>query len=437
MGVVSEKRLSMKKILLITILFFTAASSQDAYGQFWKKKKEPATRKKPVITKPKETPKEQPKKKSREIVFPKSVKKDRYRMDVLLPLYLDELVKDGQPVNKNRIPEKAQNSFSFYEGVKLAADTLTAMGYELDVFIHDITKHGETPDALAKSNSLAESDVIIGNLQSYQIRPLADYAKKKHINFISTLSPADADVMDNPYFTIIQPTLVTHIKKLRSGIFKKYPNQNIHLFYRSNPAVDSTAYKFAFEDEEKKFKRLLINTLPSQLQLQKIFDSTETNVIMMPVLDDRYAESLIEQISNWFPNYRFEIYGLPSWKFMNKLKKPEAFPNVGVVFSAPFYFDIMSNNAIVHVANLYKGIYGTNISEMSLRGYETIMWYAYLLKRYGNIFNERMNDNNFTFSKYEIVPQWTEGNDLMYNENTHFFIYRYQGGSYMVNANSN
>jgi len=314
----------------------------------------------------------------------------------------------------------------------LAADTLTKQGYNLDIFVHDITQTGLSPESLVKTNSLAESDLIIGAVQSYQIKPLADYAKKKHINFISTLSPADGNIMDNPYFTIIQPTLVTHIKKLRAAVLKKYPDQDILLFYRTNPSVDSTAYKYAFEDEEKKFKRLLVNTMPAQTQLQKMFDSTGTNVIMMPVVDYAYAQTIIEQLYKWFPTYKFEVFGLPSWKSMSKLKKPDAYPNVGVVFSTPFHYDL-NNNYCINVAGFYKRTFGGKINEMSFRGYETVTWYSYLLERYGNVFNQKMSDNSTTLSKYEVVPQWTESNDLMYNENTHYFIYRYQSGSYMVN----
>lgn len=422
----------MKNILLFLLLFVTTASSQDVYGQFWKKKKETPPKKKAATPKPKELEKEAatPKKK-REIAYPKTAVKDRYRIDFLLPLYLNDLVKNDKPVYKDRLPEKAQNGVNFYEGVKLAVDTLNKMGYEIDVHVHDITQAGLTPDALAKSNALAESDLIIGAVQSYQIKPLADYAKKKQINFISALSPADAGIMGNPYFTIIQPTLVTHIKKLRASVLKRYPDNDIFLFYRSNHAVDSAAYKYTYEDEEKRFKRVSVNSMPTQIQLQKMLDSTKTNVIMMPVLDYSYAQNIIEVLYNWFPSYSIEVYGLPSWKGMSKLKQTDAYPNVAVLFSAPFHFET-TNTFISNLTNTYKREFGGKITEMTFRGYETTMWFAYLLKRYGNIFNEKMNDNSSTISKYEVRPQWTESNDLLYNENTHYFIYRYQGGSYMV-----
>ncbi|HTN45441.1 MAG TPA: hypothetical protein VL098_03780 [Flavipsychrobacter sp.] len=423
----------MKKIYLLIITFFLLFSSQEADAQFWKKK-EPPPKKKPVPVKPKEPVKAPPKKKTRDIEYPKTVIKDRYRIDVLLPLYLDELVKDSKPVSKDYIPEKSQNAVNFYEGMKLAADTLTKLGYNIDLYVHDITQKELAPDVLIKGDVLAESDLIIGALQSYQIKPLANYAAKRKVNLVSILSPADAGVMNNPFFTITQPTLITHIKKLRAEVLKKYPDQKIHLFYRTNPSIDSAAYRYTFEDAEKRFDKLLINTLPDYARLSPLFDSAGTNVIMMPVLDYNYAQSVIEQLYYLFPSYRFEVIGLPSWKSMASLRKADAFPNTAVSISTPFNFD-MNSPSITNVAKAYKNSYAGKINETALRGYESLMWYAYLLKRYGTVFNEKMKDNSVSFTKYQISPQWTESNDLMYNENTRYYIYHYQGGSFSVSDN--
>lgn len=424
----------MKRIHLLFLACFTLFAYQDADAQFWKKKNDPPPRRKPVPVKPKETVKPPVKKKTREIEYPRTVVKDRYRIDVLLPLYLDELVKDNKPVSKEYIPEKSQSALNFYEGVKLAADTLTKMGYNIDLYIHDISQKELSPDMLIKGDELAESDLVIGALQSYQIKPLANYAAKRKINLVSVLSPADAGVMNNPFFTITQPTLVTHIKKLRSEVLKKYPDQKIHLFYRTNPSVDSAAYKYTFEDAEKSFSKLLINNMPTYAQLSRLFDSSETNVIMMPIVDYTYAQHVLEQLYSLFPDYRFEVIGLPSWKSMSSLRKAEAFPNTGVSFSTPFNFD-MNSLPVAAVAKAYKSSYAGKINEMALRGYESLLWYAYLLKRYGTVFNEKIKDNSNSFTRYQISPQWTENNDLMYHENIRYYIFHYRGGSYSVNDN--
>ena len=70
---------------------------------------------------------------------------------------------------------------------------------------------------------------------------------------------------------------------------------------------------------------------------------------------------------------------------------------------------------------------------MVFRGFDIMFWYSSLLSKYGTVFNDKVGDvRNAYFTRYDIKPQWTHANDLLYNENERIFIYRYQSGSYFV-----
>ena len=111
------------------------------------------------------------------------------------------------------------------------------------------------------------------------------------------------------------------------------------LFTRNSVAVDSSAISYLnFTDGA--VKKVVCNTLPSKEKLQPLFDSTRKNVIIAAILDASYAENLLAQLHTMFPEYDFEVYGMPSWKGMGALKKADAFPNVAVYITAPYYFDM-------------------------------------------------------------------------------------------------
>ncbi len=419
----------MKRIIYLILLLITVTNT-SAEAQFWKKKNS-SSKKKPMVSKKLESTNEVAKKKTREIKYPSTITKDRYRIDVLLPLYLDEVAKDEKVENTDKLPERVQNSLRFYEGIKLAADTLTKAGYEVDVVIHDITQAALAPEKLIKSAALDSADLIIGAVQSYQLSALANYAQKKKINFVSVLSPADAGIVNNPYFTITQPTLLTHIKKIRAQALKKYPDQQIHLFYRTKPSVDSAAYQYMFTDVEDLVLPLVINSLPSTKQLELLFDSTQTNVILLPILDQGYVQQVMDYIQESFPSYRFDIYGLPSWKGMPKMLKTGKYPNIIINYSTPFYYNVNSSMT-QYLSKAYKNEFKGKLTEMTVRGFETLTLYAGYLTEYGTIFNDKMTDSPMTISRYKLSPQWTEVNDLLYFENTHCAIYRFSDGSYSV-----
>lgn len=428
------------KLLIVFLLTGLAmAVSNRAEAQFWKKWFHKDERKyKPVhkvATQP-VLPKPKPFKRKLEVQYPETVKKSRYRIDVLAPLYLDELVKNDKPVHGDKIPEKAQGAIEFYEGVKLATDTLNSFNYNVDVYVHDIAAPTTSIAALIKDKVLDSADLIIGDVQSQQIPELAAFAKKRHVNFVSASSPSDAGVKDNPYFILQQPTLEAHCAAVMNTVGKKYHKKTVTLLYRTTVSVDKAAYEYVLEDSDAvKFEKIPCNAMPSRLQLKKQLDSTKTNVIVMPILENAYAEMLLKQLYQWFPYYRFEVYGMPSWRTMAGLKKANYFPNTVVYVTAPFYFDVSSAIA-QQIERDYKSSFGGRPTELVFRSYETLYWYAYLLNQYGTIFNRRFNDNSATlFTKFEIRPKWDEKGNLLYNENQHLCLYRYQNSSYIVEQN--
>lgn len=427
------------RLFLFILSCILLGAPQQSKAQFWKKlfgtEEKKKSKKKPA-TKPKEKPAvEAGKKKRKTLEYPASKVKTRYRIDVLVPLYLDELVQNNKVTFKDRkVPEKAVTGLSFYEGIKLASDTLTALGYNADIFIHDITQKGLSPEELVKSSALNESDLIIGALQSSQIKEIADFAKKNQINFISAISPSAADVKDNLYFTMLQPTLEKHCERIKEAAVKKHGNKNILLLYRTNNSVDSVAAGYTLQNDEKTFHKILWNKAPKRSELEHLFDSSKENVIIMPVVDNSFAESIVQQLSSWFPEHRFEIYGMPSWKFISTLRKSEAYPNIAVYFTSPFYYDLTTSAAQTLASN-HRKQFGGRMGEMVFRGYEVLCWYAYLLQRYGTIYNARQSDNKAApFTKFEIKPQWNQQQHFLYQENEHLYIYRYQSGSFVVNA---
>ncbi len=428
----SKRILQLFSFSLLLCIF----STERADAQFFKKlfgkkeKKEIPRPRPPVMDIPKPV---KAKKKAHSFEYPPTVLKQRYRVDVLLQLHLADAVPDWKEVSKNKIPDETMPSLNFYEGLQLAADSLGKLGYKVDIFVHDITDPALAPEKLEKKKILDSSDLIIGAVAANQINPIADYAKRLRVNFVSTLSPSDGDVKNNPYFTILQPNLQRHCEAIRELAFKKYPDEIPFLFYRTSDHVDSLAYAFVTEDENKLYRKINCNSAPAAEDILRFLDSTKTNVIVMPVVDASYAESMLVQLYYWFPNYSFEVFGMPSWKTISSLRKPDVYPNVQINFTAPFFFDGSTVAAQV-LAQQYKKKFGSYVpSEMVYRGYETLFWYLTLLNKYGTYFNTKQADKSGAmFTKFDVKQQWSKNDELLYNVNVQSYIYHYQGGSYSI-----
>jgi hypothetical protein len=227
------------------------------------------------------------------------------------------------------------------------------------------------------------------------------------------------------------PSLASNCEWIIGALTKKYPNVKPLVLYRKNVVVDSNALAY-LNIANISTNMLSCATIPSREVLRSFLDSSKLNVLVVPILDVTYAENLLLKLNEYFPKYTFEVYGMPTWKNMSSLKKPDAIPNIGVNLTMPFYFDQSLPN-VAAVVSSYKKEAGTIPSDMVFRGYETLSWYSYMLHKYGTVFNTHIADNTSSpFTHYDIKTKFDKKDDFLYLENKHLFLIRYQSCSYII-----
>ena len=409
------------KLRWLMFLLVVCFVSNEVKAQFWKRK----SAKKTEISND-ESSSLRPSTKNQKLPdYPASKIKLRYRIDVLLPLYLDELVEEDQPVF-DHLPDKATNGYQFYEGILLAKDSLNKLGYNLDIYIHDITQEGANIERLILLKTLVNSDLIIGFLASHQLDKIASFAKKYKINFISALSPSVDKVQDNPFFTIIQPTLHKHCIRIRNKAMEQFPERTIMMIANPSNPIDSGALVYCSGNKQKKWPRFSWDELEDSTALVPMID-TGLTPILLTIVDPLLADTIMQQIADWFPQNRFHFFGMPSWKGASFLRAKN--PNLSYTISTAFYFDNSIIMPQILVRN-YKKTTDARPTELVYRGYETVYWYAYLLQRYGTVYNAHLNDlSGAAFTKFDMQPQWTRENDFMYLENEHVYYLNYKNGT--------
>lgn len=409
--------------------------AQPAQGQFWKKlfgSKEDRVRKSEADPSGEEEKRAGIPSDAQIFRYPESKKRDRYRVDLLLPLYLDELVEGERPLFRGKVPEKASSALEFYQGVKLAADSLDRLGYGLDVYVQDIASASTRIDKLVNSKGMDTSTLILGFVQSAHIDPVARFSKERNINFISALSPSDASVKENPFFTLIQPTLQTHCEVLVEKMERRHKKKSPILAYRTTKPVDKEAYGYLKSVMPKSTRNLQVNDIPDSALVVSMLDPEQINVIVLGVMDPTYAEQILMRWSQSFPEYDFEIYGMPSWKGMNSLKQADAYSNLVIHITSPFHYD-PSTRLAAYLSVRYQEQFGGMPSEFVFRGFELMFWYGQLLTRYGSIFNPRVQGREASpITGFDLRLKSDPSGIPYYVENRKLFLYRYRGSSYTV-----
>ena len=361
-------------------------------------------------------------KKLGDIDYAPTQKKSHYRIDLLAPMYLDELVKNGYPVKD--IPEKAVKGLDFYKGVQIAADTLKKAQFTIDIYVHDVASISESSEMLVRKNALDSSDLILGAVADKDVPCLAAFAKKKQINFISAIATSDGNVKDNPYFTILQPSLQSYCKWITANLENTFPKGKVLLLHRSMNATDENAYRYLTEDPNSKnlFFNLLCNTAPGKEAISLLIDSTVSTIVVVAVNDVKYADSLLKILRKDFPATHFEIYGMPSLNAISNTYKQGVYPNFTFDMPMPFMYDNAPPIA-QYVDQTFKKEYGGKPTEMVYRGFEVLYWYANMLKNYGTVFNKTYMDNDSApMTPFEVKPQLDTHGNVLYYENRHLSL---------------
>lgn len=358
--------------------------------------------------------------------LPNSTKKDIYRIDILLPLHLDNLPTTPQYLSS--IPSESIVGAHLYEGLLLAIDSLEKQGkMYYDIFIHDI---GKVPfDDIVNNNNFHESDLIIGAVQSAEIPTIAQYAFDRQINFMSILSPATAGVNSNPYFIITQPTLETHIRNLTQYTERNRLQYRPIIFYTDEPGDDIAFTNYKSLIKRRHYELKISGDHIDMNQLLKSLSKTQPNLIYTTFLNPNKATKIIEQLNTLSPEYKIEIVGMPSWKGAPILTDSSLNNNISILIPHVHRFDVEVDKRL-YLRQLYAKYNRGLPSELVFKGFETILYATELLSNYGNYFNLNLGSSVKSYStQYDMKYQYSEQRLPLYYENVHSYIYRYHNGT--------
>ena len=360
--------------------------------------------------------------------YPKEFTKAKYNVAVFTPMFLDSV---DLASNLTRIPKFMRPGIDFYQGVEIAADTLRKKGFHFDFHVFDSrSKYMNILNVIA-SDRLDSMDLIIGNASVRDLQALADYSKQKEINFVSAVSPSSASQDFNPFFTILQPTLRTHVRDLHKAITKKYPEDNVVYIYGGKRA-ESNALDY-FENDEfypkpARFHKVKISGSEVDVaSLSALIDSNYHTTIVLGTLSPKTSYKVLKSLVPLAEKTRLKVFGMPTMEMITSLKKTDAFPNMKIYFTTAFVKETLSP-ATKYILRKYQDRMGGQPTDLLYKGFESIYFFAHMMNRYGVPINKHITDNRYSFlTPYKIMPSKTNGK-FNYYENKYLYMLSYENG---------
>jgi ABC-type branched-subunit amino acid transport system substrate-binding protein len=350
---------------------------------------------------------------------------------IFIPLYLDSAYDSNNNYRYDKsFPKFINPGLEFYEGVKLALDSLKQEKAVLEVRIYDTRSTSQNIAQIVQSAEFQKTGLILGHVNSTELVQLASAAARLGVPFINVNYPNDGGITNNPNLVILNSTLRTHCEGIYRYLQRNYPTKPILLFRKKG--VQEDRLKNYFMDIEKttnsvplKIKYITLEDNFDASMLASHMDSTIQTVCIAGSLDESFGKALCQGLASLNKTYPSLVIGMPTWDNINDFSLPE-YKDEEIVYTTPFYVN-PADELGKEIQQTFKTKFYSRPSDMVFRGYETTWHFAKLLLQYGKNLNGSIGEKKYNvFSDFDIEPVFLNRQNMTldYFENKKLYFIR-------------
>jgi ABC-type branched-subunit amino acid transport system substrate-binding protein len=305
--------------------------------------------------------------------------------------------------------EKASIAIDFYQGFKLALDSLTARGHNFNLSVFD-TQNLETRVVnLALANSVRSNDLIVGPIYPDAIKTFGEFAdlgdKKLQISPLAASIPTD---FNNPSLVTVNNTIDQHARKIAEFISSNYQAELVNIVLINTQKSDDAKFSNHFKINLSNISgdKFQITERATVIALEKYLVPTKNNLVIVTSSDRLFVMPTIDKLYNLVTKQKFkiEVFGHPNWLKANYLNQ-EKMQTLNSRISASFHVNYKSQSVKNFIAR-YRDEYGFEPSEYSFKGFDIGYYFGGLLEKYGNDYAKHLKEGvyrglhtSFKFSK--------------------------------------
>ena len=306
----------------------------------------------------------------------------------------------------------------YYEGFLMAVDSLKKKGVSIDLYTYDSGKTTGSVDAILKKPEMKSMDVIFGPAHSVQVKPMADFAEQNNIRLVVPFSSQGDDVFNNPSVYLINTPQSYLYSEVYEHYLRKFSNAHVVFLDAETGHTDKESFISGLKEELKNnkisYKELKGEAInPEGMKLA--VDSLRENVIIPTSGKSVALIKILPQMiitTREHPNYNMKLFGYPEWQTYTD-DHLASFFELDTYFYSSFY----TNNlfpAAIQFTNAYRKWFSKDMSntfpKYGMLGFDTAFFFLQGLAKYGNNFEENMNQMEVTpiqtGFKFERVNNW-------------------------------
>lgn len=235
---------------------------------------------------------------------------------LMLPLYLNDI--EDIVVSDSVTPPPPQdfrafNFLEFYEGARIALDSLAKEGLHVTLHVYDVSEDTYSVNKILGDPGFSDMDLIIGPVFRKSFRTVAEFADIHHIPIVNPFTRRNDVIIDHPSVYKVQPSFYGQLNHLLDYFTTTYPDANYILIHQNwSEDRDTLAYLLnSLSARISEVKRISKEDL--QLSIQNAAASDTSFMGLMS--DSLYTDGQL------IPSGVFDYDPLDSLELSNRVKK--------------------------------------------------------------------------------------------------------------------
>ena len=343
---------------------------------------------------------------------------ERKKIVLFVPIEIDAAFNGNEYIlgNKN-LPKTMLPGLDFYNGVIMALDSIKRINSAFDIRIIDTKQKNNPLTTLLIDSSIQKPALIISAITNRtETKSLADFALTQQTQMISAIFPNDAGVTNNPFFTVLNPTLKTQCEAIYNYIQTNFSKNTI--LYLKKKGTTEDYIQNIIQGGNNKTKQSFVNIdIQDSITFANIvpyLDSTKQNILLCGSLKESFGAAVVKTL-NEHPAYKTTVIGMPTWDGEKSLNVP----NVEIIYASPYYFN-GNEKLLKQLKSSYKQKYLGRPSDQFFKGYETMLYFTTSLS----------SKISPAFNTFKITPVYNADikSQIDYQENKNLYFFRKQNG---------
>jgi hypothetical protein len=350
--------------------------------------------------KPTETPVVKP-----EPVKPKPVPARQSTIAMLLPFGLDHL--NAGATFTSAALKQANIALDYYQGFKLALDSLTTLGYNYKLQVFDTKGVTAQSHALAYNPQVRASDLIVGPIFPDDLKAFTSVLVSARKPIVSPLSPAAPATINNQNLVTVTPPLEYHAWTAAKYVHTRLSPKKI--FVLKSGYTEENEYIIPFKntiDSLSKGNTQIIQSTIVRGNLKALlpqFSASTPNIVVIASTNQAFLTVTMRTLDSVAKKYPVILFGHPSWEKFS-------FLHTDILMRLRTHITLSDKvdykaAATVDFMRIYKKTYHADASEYAIKGFDEGLYFGRILgANNGDTKNLTTTDftglhNNFHFIK--------------------------------------